>query len=591
MNSNIFSRLEALRAEMASQKVDAFIIPGTDPHQSEYYAEHWDCRTWISGFDGSAGTVVVTGTDAGLWTDSRYFLQAAEQLSGSGFTLFKEGMPDTPSYLQWLTDTFPEQSVVAIDGSLFTIEQVTAMTQTLASHGLTLITDFTPFDRIWDRRPKLPSHPFFIHDIAYCGENASNKITRVLSSIHDTGADALLLTALDEIAWLFNIRGQDVRCNPVVYAYAYVDDERRILFIDERKIDEKGEKYLQEEKIEHLPYESIFRFAANLKDKTIWIDPKKTNYTLRSCISTPILCKESPIASFKAVKNEVQIKGIRHAMIRDGVALVRFFRWLDSNIDTGNVTEMKASEQLRAFRAEQDLFIDESFDTIAGFNEHGAIVHYTATPESDVKIRRKGFLLVDSGAQYLDGTTDITRTVALGSLTPRQKRDYTLVLKGHIALTTCRFPKGTRGAQLDALARRPLWDEGLSYLHGTGHGVGHFLNVHEGPQSIRLQENPTILIPGMVTSCEPGLYRSGEYGIRHENLLLTVEYKDTEFGEFYRFEPLTLFPFDKRALDITILLPQEIAWINDYHRIVYDRLKGALTSEECEWLREATSAI
>ena len=591
MSKNTFSRLEALRNEMASQKIDAFIIPGTDPHQSEYYANHWDCRTWISGFDGSAGTAVVTTSYAGLWTDSRYFLQATEQLEDSGFTLFKEGLPETPTYLQWLIDSLPAQSVVAIDGMLFSAEQVRILDKELSSHSLKLVSDFTPFNQIWTHRPELPSQLFFVHDTAYCGETAHNKIERVLSAVHKTGADALLLTALDEIAWLFNIRGKDVRCNPVVYAYAYVDDDRRILFIDDRKIDEKGEQYLQSEGIEHQPYESILNFATKLQDKKIWVDPIKTNYTLVKALSTPAIYKESPIALLKAIKNEVQIRGIRQAMIRDGVALVRFFRWLDNNIDTGNVTEISASKQLRAFRAEQDLFMDESFETIAGFNEHGAIVHYTATPESDVKIRRKGFLLVDSGAQYIDGTTDITRTIALGSLMPRQKRDFTLVLKGHIALTTCRFPKGTRGAQLDVLARQPLWNEGLSYLHGTGHGVGHFLNVHEGPQSIRLQENPTILAPGMVTSCEPGLYRTGEYGIRHENLLLTIEYKKTEFGEFYSFEPLTLFPFDKRALDITILLPHEIAWLNDYHRMVYDRLKGALTSEECEWLREATLAI
>ncbi len=591
MNKKTLSRLEALRSEMAARKIDAFIIPGTDPHQSEYYAEHWDCRTWISGFDGSAGTAVVTMTDAGLWTDSRYFLQAAEQLEGSGFTLFKEGLPETPSYLQWLIMTLPAQATVGIDGMLFSAEQATGLSNALSTHGLKLISDFTPFDRIWLQRPGLPLCPFFIHDTAFSGETAGGKIVRTLRSIHEAGADALFLTALDEIAWLFNIRGHDVRCNPVVYAYAYIDDTTHILFIDERKIDEKGKLYLQAENIEHRPYESAFDFAATLRGKRVWIDPAKTNQTLLNALIVPTLLRESPIARFKAIKNAIQIKGIRNAMIRDGVALVRFFRWLDNHIDGGTVTEMSASEQLRAFRAEQALFVDESFDTIAGFNEHGAIVHYTATPESDATLSRKGFLLMDSGAQYIDGTTDITRTVALGTPTAQQKRDFTLVLKGHISLASCRFPKGTRGAQLDALARRPLWDEGLSYLHGTGHGVGHFLNVHEGPQSIRLQENPTPLMPGMVTSCEPGLYRAGEYGIRHENLLLTIEHTNTEFGEFYGFEPLTLFPFDKHALEIDLLSPQEIAWLNDYHRMVYDRLQGALTPEEREWLREATSAI
>lgn len=591
MDKETLSRLEALRSEMAARKIDAFIVPGTDPHQSEYYAEHWDCRTWISGFDGSAGTAVVTMTDAGLWTDSRYFLQAAEQLEGSGFTLFKDGLPETPSYLQWLIKTLPAQATVAIDGMLFSAEQATALSNALSSNGLKLISDFTPFDRIWLQRPELPLCPVFVHDTAFSGETAGGKIARTLRSIHEAGADALFLSALDEIAWLFNIRCHDVRCNPVAYAYAYIDDTRRILFIDERKIDEKGKLYLQTEHIEHRPYESALDFAAGLQGKKVWIDPAKTSQTLLNALAVPTLRGESPIARFKAIKNAIQIKGIRNAMIRDGVALVRFFRWLDRNIDSGTVTEMSLSEQLRSFRAEQELFVDESFDTIAGFNAHGAIVHYTATPESDATLSREGFLLVDSGAQYMDGTTDITRTVALGTPTPEQKRDFTLVLKGHISLASCRFPKGTRGAQLDALARRPLWDEGLSYLHGTGHGVGHFLNVHEGPQSIRLQENSTPLMPGMVTSCEPGLYRAGEYGIRHENLLLTIEDTSTEFGEFYCFEPLTLFPFDKRALDLDLLSPQEIAWLNGYHRLVYDRLQGALTPEEREWLLEATSAI
>lgn len=590
MEKETLSRLAALRSEMASRQIDAYIIPGTDPHQSEYYAAHWDFRTWISGFDGSAGTAVVTMQDAGLWTDSRYFLQAEEQLSGSGFRLFKDGLPDTPSYIEWLIATLPPHATVAIDGELFPVTVVEAMQKNFTMHELHLECDFAPFDIIWKQRPEMPLHPFFIHELKYSGESTASKVSRTLQQVHKEGADALLLAALDDIAWLFNIRGCDVHCNPVTIAYAYIDDERRILFIDERKVNDTGRAYLKEEGIECMPYSAVFDFASHIS-KNVLIDPDKTNYALARSLNSCVTRAASPVAALKAVKNNIQIEGIRHAMVRDGVALIRFFRWLDNNIDTGNVTEMSAARQLRAFRAEQDLFVDESFDTIAGFNEHGAIVHYTATPESDAKITRKGFLLVDSGAQYLDGTTDITRTFVIGSLTPKQKHDFTLVLKGHIALTLCRFPQGTRGAQLDAIAREPLWNEGLTFLHGTGHGVGHFLNVHEGPQSIRLQENPVALLPGMVTSCEPGLYRTGEYGIRHENLLLTVEDKETEFGKFYRFEPLTLFPFDKRALDISILLPHEIAWLNDYHRMVYDKLKGSLTSEECKWLLEATSAI
>lgn len=591
MSKNTLPRLEALRAEMALHNINAFIIPGTDPHQSEYYADHWGCRTWISGFNGSAGTAVVTTDQAGLWTDSRYFLQADEQLADSGFVLFKEGLPDTPSIEAWLSTVLPAGATVAIDGTLFSTTAVEGMMAHFEKYGISLITDFTPFDKIWQDRPTLPDTPFFGHDLVYCGENATSKIMRVMKAVKESGADALLLSALDDIAWLFNIRGKDVNFNPMTYAYAYIDDNRSILFVKSEKLNEENKTHLRAIGVEQMPYEAVFDFAASLCDKKVSINPAKLNYTLYNKLRTTTVRENGPIAMFKAIKNEVQIAGIRQAMVRDGVALVRFFRWLDSNIDLGTATEISAAQQLRAFRAEQNLFVDESFGTICGYNEHGAIVHYSATPESNALIRRKGFLLVDSGAQYLDGTTDITRTISLGTLTPQQKRDYTLVLKGHIALSRCQFPEGTRGAQLDAIARMPLWKDGLNYLHGTGHGVGHFLNVHEGPQSIRLQENPTPLVPGMITSNEPGLYRAGEYGIRHENLVLTVLAQETEFGKFYRFEPLTLFPFDKRALDMTILFPHEISWLNDYHRMVYDRLKSSLTSEECEWLREATSAI
>ncbi len=591
MSKETLPRLTSLRAIMASNNIDALIIPGTDPHQSEYYAHHWACRTWISGFNGSAGTAVVTTNAAGLWTDSRYFIQAEEQLTDSGFTLFKDGLPSTPSYLEWLTSTLHSLSTVAIDGTLFDVTTVEAMITFFGNYGIRLVTDFTPFDLIWDERPALPCNPFFIHDEKYSGESTHSKLQRVMQALHQNDADALLISALDEIAWLFNIRGKDIPYNPLTYAYAYIDDDRRILFVDEKKLNEHNNAYLQEMGIEHRPYQEVFDFATTLHDKRVSINPAKLNYTLYNKLSSATIRQESPITLFKAIKNETQIAGIQRAMIRDGVALIRFVRWLDSHIDSGKATEMSAAQQLKAFRAEQELFVDESFATIAGYNEHGAIVHYSATPESDAVIRRKGFLLLDSGAQYVDGTTDITRTIPVGSLTPQQKRDFTIVLKGHIALARCQFPEGTRGAQLDAVARLPMWEQGFTYLHGTGHGVGHFLNVHEGPQSIRLQENPTPLMPGMVTSNEPGLYRAGEYGIRHENLVLTAPCRETEFGKFYHFETLTLFPFDKRALDMNILLPHEISWLNDYHRMVYDKLKSSLTMEECEWLREATSAI
>lgn len=591
MSKEILSRLTSLRTVMASNNIDAIIVPGTDPHQSEYYAHHWGCRTWISGFNGSAGTVVITADSAGLWTDSRYFIQADKQLNGTGITLFKEGLPETPSYQEWLVSTLQPHAAIGIDGTLFSTTAVEEMIQYFESNNIRLVTDFTPFDNIWEERPPLPRNPFYIHEEKYSGESTTSKLQRVVEAIHQNGADALLLSSLDDIAWLFNIRGNDIPYNPLTYAYAYIDDNRRILFIDNKKINEENSTYLQNMGIEQQPYQAVFDYVSSIQEKTISINPNKLNYTLYNKITTNTARQDSPTTLFKAIKNETQIAGIQHAMIRDGVALIRLVRWLDSHIDSGDATEITTAQQLKAFRAEQDLFIDESFATIAGYNEHGAIVHYSATPESDAVIRRKGFLLLDSGAQYVDGTTDITRTIPVGSLTLQQKRDFTIVLKGHIALARCQFPEGTRGAQLDAVARLPLWEQGLTYLHGTGHGVGHFLNVHEGPQSIRLQENPTPLMSGMITSNEPGLYRTGEYGIRHENLILTAPIRETEFGKFYHFETLTLFPFDKRALDMNLLLPHEIAWINDYHRMVYDKLKSSLTTEEREWLREATSAI
>ena len=413
-----------------------------------------------------------------------------------------------------------------------------------------------------------------------------------MEQVHQAGADALLLAALDEIAWAFNIRGTDVECNPVVICYAYIDDSRRILFIDKAKINDTVCQYLQKNSVEIMPYENIFDFVATLPaEKKVFVDTNKINYTLLNKLHAIPVSGQSPIALLKSIKNETQLAGTREAMIRDGVALVRFFRWLEKNIDSGKVTEITVAEKLREFRSQQSLYVGESFATIAGFNEHGAIVHYSATPESNATISRKGFLLIDSGAQYLDGTTDITRTVSLGNLSPRQKRDFTLVMKGHIALATCHYPQGTRGAQLDALARHFLWDDHLNYLHGTGHGVGHFLNVHEGPQNIRLEENPTPLMPGMITSNEPGLYRTGEYGIRCENLVLTVPDYENEFGMFYRFETLTLFPFDTEALDISIMTEKEIEWLNSYHEMVYDRLSPMLDEEEQQWLHRKTTAI
>ncbi|MEG0950108.1 MAG: aminopeptidase P family protein [Bacteroidales bacterium] len=594
MNNTIQHRLSALRNEMKKQGIDAFIIPGTDPHMSEYIADHWKCREWISGFDGSAGTVVVTANDAGLWTDSRYFLQAGIQLKDTGITLFKEGLPDTPSIETHLINTLPAGSTVAIDGNLFGIASAAMMRNRFESKELNFRTDFYPFNAIWEDRPAIPKDMIFVYPEEFCGESALSKRARILEALQPQGANALLLTALDDIAWALNLRGTDVECNPVAICYVFMSEKENILFIDKDKLTVEVKEYLQHNNILTASYDKIGDFLGQLPENyRLLLDPAKVNDFLLNAVSSECHKTQatSPVALLKAVKNETEIEGFRKAMAKDGVALVRFFRWLEENIPSGNVTEQTVAEKLIEFREQQENYVGESFSTIAGYKGHGAIVHYRATPESDATIHNDGFLLIDSGAQYFDGTTDITRTVILGEPTERQKRDFTLVLKGHINLGMTRFPQGTRGDQLDVLARRALWDLHLNYLHGTGHGIGHFLNVHEGPQSIRLNHNPTLLVPGMVTSNEPGLYITDQYGIRHENLILTVEDGESEFGKFYSFETLTLFPFDLKGIDASLLSAEEKAWLNAYHQKVYDKLSPALNAEEQAWLAEKTKAI
>ncbi|MCH5329053.1 MAG: aminopeptidase P family protein [Coprobacter sp.] len=594
MSTESLVRVKTLRQIMEGKRIDAFIIPGTDPHQSEYSAAYWKARGWISGFNGSAGTAVVTLDQAGLWTDSRYFLQAAQQLEGSDFTLFKQGIAGTPSIQEWLSEVLSPGSTVAIDGAMFSYTEATEMKKYFKSKTISLITNFDPFDEIWENRPQLPTDPIFVYPETYSGETAEKKIGNILASVADAGANALLLSALDEIAWTLNIRGTDVDCNPVGICYAFLSEQERILFIDARKITAETAEYLKESRIKLARYDKIHDYLQSLPDGVkLYIDPLKTNYSLVNAVAqqNAIVFGKTPVALPKSIKNETEIAGFRAAMIRDGQALVRFFRWLEQEVPTGKVTEITVAEKLREFRSRQALYVGESFSTIAGYGAHGAIVHYSATPESDVPVRSEGFLLIDSGAQYLDGTTDITRTVALGALTDRQKRDFTLVLKGHIAIATAVFPAGTRGAQIDVLARHFLWNHGLNYLHGTGHGVGHFLNVHEGPQNIRLEENPTPLLPGMVTSNEPGVYIAGEYGIRTENLVLTVPHETTEFGVFHAFETLTLFPIDKKAIDTALLTAEETAWLNRYHQTVYEKLSPGLDEDEKEWLKNATAAL
>ena len=587
------SRIDALRRRMAAAGVDAFIIPSADPHLSEYPADRWKSREWISGFSGSAGTVVITATEGGLWTDSRYFLQAADELQASGLALHKEGLPETLSITDYLTATLPAGAVVAIDGTLFSYTEGCSLKRFFESKGLRLKTDFAPFDEVWSDRPGVPSDPAFVYPVEYSGKCFADKWGEVSEAIAREGANAIIVCALDELAWLLNIRGNDVMYNPVAVGYAYLSQQRRVLFMNAGKVSEDMADYLKANDIELAAYDKIYDFVHRLPaGEKVFVDPGKVNHRLVSLLpESGYVCGNSPITWLKGLKNSVEMEGRRAAMTRDGVAMVHFLHWLDTRIGKETITELDIAEKLRYFRGQQERYIGESFGTIAGYQAHGAIVHYSAMPESNSTLQPEGFVLVDSGAQYLDGTTDITRTIVLGPLTEEQKRDFTLVLKGHIGIATCRFPQGTRGDQIDVLARRFLWNERRNYLHGTGHGVGHFLNVHEGPQSIRLNHNDTPLTPGMVTSNEPGVYVAGKYGIRTENLTLVTEDGESDFGRFYRFETLTLCPIDKRAIDRSLLTAEEIGWLDDYHRRVYDRIGPLVDGEVKAWLQNATSAL
>lgn len=593
MKQTIQERIHALRTAFSTNHIKAFIIPSTDPHLSEYVAPHWMSREWISGFTGSAGTVVVTEDKAGLWTDSRYFLQAAQQLEGSGITLYKEMLPETPSITDFLCQQLKSGEAAGIDGKMFSVQQVEQMKNELASCNIQLDIAGDLLKDIWHDRPSIPDAPAFIYDIQYAGKSCGEKVAVIREELKKKGIYALFLSALDEIAWTLNLRGDDVHCNPVLVSYLLVTQDEVVYFISPEKVTPEVDSYLKEQQVSLQDYNEVEPFLHTFNGKNILIDPKKTNYAIYSAINPActIVRGESPVALLKAIRNEQEIAGIHAAMQRDGVALVKFLKWLEEAVTAGKETELSIDRKLHEFRAEQALYRGESFDTIAGYKEHGAIVHYSATPESDVTLQPKGFLLLDSGAQYLDGTTDITRTIALGELTEEEKIDYTLVLKGHIALAMAKFPAGTRGAQLDVLARMPLWNHGMNFLHGTGHGVGHFLSVHEGPQSIRMNENPVVLQPGMVTSNEPGVYKAGSHGIRTENLTLVCKDKEGMFGEYLEFETITLCPICKKGIIKEMLTAEEIEWLNNYHRTVYEKLSPNLNEEEKVWLQQATASI
>ncbi len=586
-------RVASLRELMNKKGISACIIPGTDPHASEYIAEYWKERVWISGFNGSAGTAVITLNKAGLWTDSRYFLQGTEQLSGTGIELIKQGLPETLEIIPWLSDELKAGDKVGVNPQMFSVNTYAAMKSELKTEGVELIS-IDLLAEVWTERPSLPLNPIFVFDTKYNGKVSKEKLTALRAELKKAKANIFVMSALDDIAWLFNVRGNDVDYNPVVIAYALVAEEKATLFIAPEKLTAETRLYLEKEGVSVADYTAINDTLKGISaSKAVLIDGSKLNQSMFEAIPSVCAIRNtmSPVFKLKSIKNEVEMAGVRRAMVKDGVALTKFFKWLEENVASGKLTEVSVDKKLYEFRKEQENFMGESFGTIAGYGPHGAIVHYSATEESASVLKPEGIFLLDSGGQYLDGTTDITRTVALGKVTDKQKTDFTLVMKGHIALGTAVFPAGTRGTQLDILARKAMWDLGLNYGHGTGHGVGHFLNVHEGPQSIRMDENPTVLQSGMFMSNEPGMYRTGEYGIRIENLVHIVPAMQTEFGQFLQFETVTLFPIDKNLIAIEMLNETEKNWLNAYHQKVFVNVSPSLNESEKIWLENKCSAI
>ena len=581
---------------MHREHLAAFIFPSTDPHQGEYVPDHWKGREFISGFNGSAGTAVVTLNSAALWTDSRYFLAAEEQLKGTEFQLMKLKIAGTPTIPEWINSQLSmansQSSEVGIDGWCSSVNAVKELIADLRkAGGLTLRTNFDPLRLIWHDRPAIPDRPVEIYPLQYAGETTGGKIGRIRQALRERHADGMLMSALDDIAWTLNLRGTDVHCNPVFVSYLLISTKDVTLYIDKVKLTPEVSAYL---KAEEVKVEDYGRVAQGLKDYfeyNILLDPDEVNYMLYKAVTREIVEDESPVKRMKTIKNETERAGFRSAMLKDGIAMVKFLKWLKPAVEAGGQTEISIDQKLTALRAEQPLFRDISFDTIAGYGAHAAIVHYEATPETDILLQPKGLLLLDSGAQYLDGTTDITRTIALGPLTEEEKRIYTLVLKGHIQIELCKFPSGASGTQIDILARKDMWREGLNYLHGTGHGVGTYLNVHEGPHQFRMEWKPAPLVAGMTITDEPGIYLAGRCGARTENTLLIVPYKETEFGQFLQFESLTLCPIDKAPIVREMMTQEEIDWLNQYHQRVYDTLAPHLEPDEVEWLREACSII
>jgi len=588
----ITDRLSALREVMKQNGISATIIPGTDPHGSEYLPNRWKERTWISGFNGSAGTAVVTLEKAAVWTDSRYFIQAEDQLKDTTFELMKMKMPETPSINEWIISQLKEGEVVGLNPQMFAHNAFAENFNEFSFNQLS-VKNIDLIDLAWQDRPALPENPFYIYDVKFAGKSASEKISEVRNEMKKANTNIYIMNSLDEIAWLFNIRGNDVNYNPLTISYAAVDTENAYLFIDEAKVTVETKAALANEGITIQPYLAIYDYLKNQNEKShVLVDGNRINQSLYEAISTSSIINlvASPVTNLKSVKNEVEQEGFRNAMVKDGVALTKFFMWLEENIEN-NINEVTIDEQLKFFRSQQENCKGASFGTICGYADHGAMNHYSASPETAYTLGRKEMLLIDSGAQFLEGTTDITRTLMLGEPTAQQKTDYTLVLKGNIGLSEAIFPVNSRGSLLDVLSRKALWENGFNYGHGTGHGVGHFLCVHEGPQSIRLEENLTPLKAGMVLSNEPGLYRDGEYGIRIENLMIVQPAMSTQFGDFLKFEIITVFPIEKNLIDVNLMTNEEITWLNNYHQFVFEKISPFLDEKETAWLKEKCEAI
>lgn len=588
-------RLARLRELMKREHLSAFIFPSTDAHQSEYVADHWRGREWISGFNGSAGTAVVTMKSAALWTDSRYFLAAEEQLEDTEYQLMRLKMEGTPTITEWLGKELQDvqSPEVGLDGMVNSYNYVKDLSYSLRKlGGITLRTNLDPLELIWENRPSLPANPVEIQPLEYAGETLASKVVRIRKSLRELHADGMLVSALDDIAWTLNLRGTDVHCNPVFVSYLLIESDKVSLFVDDNKLSPEVKQYLQDNQVSLYNYNKVEKCLESYSKYNILLDGDETSYYLWKTVKCQeIVAAASPIPAMKAVKNKAEIEGYRSAMLKDGVAMVKFLKWLKPAVEAGGQTEISIDEKLTSLRAEQKLFRDISFDTIAGYAQHGAIVHYEATPETDVVLKPEGLILIDSGAQYQDGTTDITRTIALGAVSEEMKHIYTLVLKAHIQLELVKFPDGASGTQLDALGRECMWREGYNFLHGTGHGVGSYLCVHEGPHQIRMEWMPTPLRAGMTLTDEPGLYLAGKFGVRIENTVLISDYMSTEFGKFLQIEPLTLCPIDTTPIDVDMLLPEEIDWLNAYHHSVYEKLSPFLDEEEKIWLENATKPI